>query len=88
MAGIFFYIGADRNVGGAQPLDAELLWMGYATSEDGITWTKYAGNPTFQFNQRRGVISSAFRLDDTVQIIHGDWLTNGMSQFSVTLNSE
>lgn len=47
--------------------------VGYATSEDGLVWTKYEGNPVFTLENtsaRRGVISQYTMLDGNTWVMY------------------
>lgn len=60
-----FYIGQYRNVGSAMPF-FDYGWLGYATSEDGISWEKYEANPVVELTGERGCPwMTGIKVDDT-----------------------
>ena len=46
------------------------LWLGYAYSDDGIEWTKYAGNPVINTHLSAGPFLTLMREDDTYSIYY------------------
>jgi predicted GH43/DUF377 family glycosyl hydrolase len=67
-----FYMGFIRNSSGRYVgFEGFNLWLGYAISEDGITWEKHADNPIMNIEQEQGTAYiSAMKVDETYYIYY------------------
>ena len=64
------YIGLTRsNSGRLNSFEGFNVWMGYATSPDGINWTREPNNPVIQLPEEEGTpYLSGMKVDDTYRI--------------------
>lgn len=81
-----FYLGYDRDIA-ATGDDVGDLKMGYATSVDGIQWTRYGGNPILETILEGWPTHTVLMMDDTYYIYVDRANPNGISLYTGTILS-
>jgi hypothetical protein len=67
-----FYMGAQQNLDVEEDLEGAAAMVGYATSSDGLTWTKYQDNPVLDLEVSFWASVSTARIGDLYHIYYED----------------
>lgn len=67
-----FYMGAQQNLDVEELLEGATAVLGYATSPDGLAWTKYEGNPVLDLEVNFWASVSTVRIGDLYYIYYED----------------
>ena len=65
-----FFVGVFDTPTATASAERDILQFGYATSQDGINWTKYDLNPVFETGITAWPLASAIKIDDTYFIYY------------------
>ncbi len=79
------YIGFEKEMLENPPRDAPMLWLGYATSTDGIQWTRHADNPVIQTDQSRAFEFTLMKNQATYFLYYETVTPNGIGLLTGTI---
>lgn len=81
-----FYIGFEKEMDEDPPREAPMLWLGYATSPDGLHWTRYDGNPVIESDQSRAFEFTVMKNQGTHFLYYETVTPNGIGLMAGTIS--